>query len=191
MNKKKLIRSSNIRERNSLLKTSIEQAEEKISSLWLKEEKKFNLNKIGFYWPKKKEISPLGIIKNLLKRRIECYLPIISTDLNCKVMTYRQYLLSSKLTKNRLGICEPDKGKNIFPECLDIVFTPLVAFDEQGYRIGMGMGFYDFTFKPFFRKKTPKLFGLAYEFQREPSCFPEMHGLKLDGVISPKGFYQY
>ena len=59
MNKKKLIRSSNIRERNSLLKTSIEQAEEKISSLWLKEEKKFNLNKIGFYWPKKKgNISP-------------------------------------------------------------------------------------------------------------------------------------
>ena len=67
----------------------------------------------------------------------------------------------------------------------------LVTVDGRHHGYSMGMGFYDFTFKPFFRKKTPKLFGLAYEFQKEPSCFPEIHDLKLDGVISPKGFYQF
>ena len=41
------------------------------------------------------------------------------------------------------GIEEPQNGRIVSPELLDLVFVPLVAFDAQGYRVGYGKGFYD------------------------------------------------
>jgi 5-formyltetrahydrofolate cyclo-ligase len=73
------------------------------------------------------------------------------------------------LKKNRFGILEPEINfKKIIPAwALDIVFTPLIAFDSEGNRLGMGGGFYDRTFSFLHNSKRshPHLIGLAYEFQ--------------------------
>ena len=51
------------------------------------------------------------------------------------------------MLKNKFGILEPKLNvQNVLPlDELDILFTPLVAFDKQGNRLGMGGGFYDRT----------------------------------------------
>lgn len=45
--------------------------------------------------------------------------------------------------KNRYNILEPISGKWIAPESFELVFVPLVVFDERGYRVGYGKGYYD------------------------------------------------
>lgn len=45
--------------------------------------------------------------------------------------------------KNKFNVPEPAGGTIIPPEQLDMVFVPLVAFDERGYRVGYGKGYYD------------------------------------------------
>jgi 5-formyltetrahydrofolate cyclo-ligase len=45
--------------------------------------------------------------------------------------------------ENEYGIAEPVGGEEIHPEDLDAVFVPLLCFDEKGYRVGYGKGFYD------------------------------------------------
>lgn len=45
--------------------------------------------------------------------------------------------------KNRYNILEPIGGAVIPPQSLDVIFVPLVAFDERGYRVGYGKGYYD------------------------------------------------
>jgi 5-formyltetrahydrofolate cyclo-ligase len=45
--------------------------------------------------------------------------------------------------KNRFNVLEPISGKEIPPEQIDIIFVPLVAFDNKGYRVGYGKGYYD------------------------------------------------
>jgi len=45
--------------------------------------------------------------------------------------------------KNRYGIAEPVNGTIISPAAVDMVFVPLLVFDEHGYRVGYGKGFYD------------------------------------------------
>jgi 5-formyltetrahydrofolate cyclo-ligase len=48
--------------------------------------------------------------------------------------TYRQ---------NAYGIAEPEDGREINASEVDVVFVPLLAFDERGYRVGYGKGYYD------------------------------------------------
>ena len=46
--------------------------------------------------------------------------------------------------KGQYNIHEPATGeKELLPGDIDLVFVPLLAFDENGYRVGYGKGFYD------------------------------------------------
>jgi 5-formyltetrahydrofolate cyclo-ligase len=45
--------------------------------------------------------------------------------------------------ENKYGIPEPEEGEKIAAEEIDLVFVPLLAFDQLGYRVGYGKGFYD------------------------------------------------
>jgi len=44
---------------------------------------------------------------------------------------------------NHWGITEPIEGTAIDPLAIQLVFVPLLAFDEKGFRVGYGKGFYD------------------------------------------------
>lgn len=45
--------------------------------------------------------------------------------------------------KNKFNILEPIGGAIVQPKQLDLIFVPLLAFDERGYRVGYGKGYYD------------------------------------------------
>ncbi|HUQ64556.1 MAG TPA: 5-formyltetrahydrofolate cyclo-ligase [Flavitalea sp.] len=45
--------------------------------------------------------------------------------------------------ENRYNILEPVSNEIILPQLIDVVFVPLLAFDNKGYRVGYGKGFYD------------------------------------------------
>ena len=55
------------------------------------------------------------------------------------------YLLSDQtsLKINNFGIPEPQHGIKINPIQIDVVFVPLLIFDNQGHRVGYGKGYYD------------------------------------------------
>lgn len=57
----------------------------------------------------------------------------------------QHYLLtdSTKLKNSNWNIPEPVDGIEISPEKIDVVFVPLLVFDEEGNRVGYGKGFYD------------------------------------------------
>lgn len=47
------------------------------------------------------------------------------------------------LAKNIYNIPEPVSRECIDPQLIDVIFVPLLAFDNKGYRVGYGKGFYD------------------------------------------------
>ena len=51
---------------------------------------------------------------------------------------------------NKYGIPEPLKSKILLP---NILFVPLVAFDDKLYRIGYGGGYYDRVIEKYMKKK--------------------------------------
>ena len=68
---------------------------------------------------------------------------VIVPKVRGKILEHILLTDSTKIRTNSWGIPEPDKGILIKPNQLDVVFTPLLSYDEIGHRVGYGKGFYD------------------------------------------------
>lgn len=93
----------------------------------------------------------------------------------------------------RYGIAEYD-GACLRAEKLDVLFVPLLAVDEQGYRMGQGGGFYDTTLAfrqrhPLWRR--PVLIGVAYDCQRVLRVPREPWDVRLDYLVTESGLYRF
>ncbi len=100
----------------------------------------------------------------------QVYLPVLR-PFGDNRLWFAHYAPGTPLVKNRYGIAEPDidHGKRVEAFALDLVLAPLVGFDLQGNRLGMGGGFYDRSFAHLLRHRhwlKPRLVGLAYDFQQ-------------------------
>jgi 5-formyltetrahydrofolate cyclo-ligase len=92
-------------------------------------------------------------------------------------------------TANDFGIAQPAAPEYVDPRRLDLVLTPLVAFDNRGVRIGVGRGYYDRCFS-FLRTRRiwfrPKLLGIAFSLQRVSRLKPNEWDIPLWGVVTEK-----
>lgn len=139
------------------------------------------------------EISTQSIIKQLVSENKTCYLPKIR-PYKPNRLWFMPYTSQSTLLNNRYGIPEVDLLPNhaLAVSKLDLVLLPLVAFDNQGHRLGMGGGFYDATFAHLKRKKSrPLLVGLAYEIQQIKNLPNDPWDLPLDAVCTEESFYRF
>jgi 5-formyltetrahydrofolate cyclo-ligase len=90
---------------------------------------------------------------------------------------------------NHAGIGEPVDGELIYPEELDMVFVPLLAYDQRGYRVGYGKGFYD-RYLHLCKKNVIKV-GFSY-FDPE-DMIPEVNefDIPLNLAITPQRIYEF
>ena len=126
-------------------------------------------------------------------RRRGCllYLPVI-THFRHSRMRFVRYRMDSVMRVNRYGIAEPDpRHADVAPvRRLDLVLLPVVAFDERGWRLGSGAGFYDRSLhhlREGRRWRRPRLIGVAYECQRVARLQPDHWDVPLDGIVTERG----
>jgi 5-formyltetrahydrofolate cyclo-ligase len=91
--------------------------------------------------------------------------------------------------KNPLGIPEPVSGIQIEPSKIDVVFVPLLAFDNKGNRIGYGKGYYD----RFLARCKPECIKIGLSFyEAEQDSFPmEATDIPLDYCVTPEQLYRF
>lgn len=96
---------------------------------------------------------------------------------------------NTRFHTNRFGIPEPVDGIPFPENHLDVVFVPLLAYDQQGNRIGYGKGFYD----RFLAKCRPDCIKIGLSlFEPEPHSIPtEPQDIKLDYTITPEHIYTF
>jgi len=101
------------------------------------------------------------------------------------------YLLTdnTKLVLSNYGIPEPIDGIEVPSARMDVVFVPLLAFDEKGHRVGYGKGFYD-RFLSECKADVIKI-GLSF-FEAEPNDIPHNPtDVALDYCVTPKKVYSF
>jgi 5-formyltetrahydrofolate cyclo-ligase len=138
-------------------------------------------------------MDPWPLMERLWSLGKTLYLPIL-VPFSDRRLWFSAYKRGDPLIVNRFGILEPERHhyRRIRPAALDLVLTPLVAFDPMGHRLGMGGGYYDRSFaflntRRHWRK--PRLLGLAYEFQRHPLLEAEAWDVPLDAVATEACVY--
>ena len=111
------------------------------------------------------------------------------TDTSNNSLIHYNLFAETPLIENRWGIPEP-VGTNLQPQQpinFDLVLVPLLAFDQQGQRIGYGGGFYDRFLaecRPDCLKIGLSLFGSVAQISDiEPT------DVRLDGCATPDHFY--
>ncbi len=70
---------------------------------------------------------------------------IVFPQTNFRTLTIKNYIddANLQLAENNYGIPEPVNGNLVDITEIDMVILPLLVFDEHGYRVGYGKGFYD------------------------------------------------
>lgn len=124
---------------------------------------------IALYFSFDGEISTQTLINALWAQDKNVYLPVLH-PFSTNHLLFLRYLPDTLMVKNQFGIWEPKLNvQNVLPlNELDILFTPLVAFDKQGNRLGMGGGFYDRTLQNWQEKSFIPV-GLAHQCQQVES----------------------
>lgn len=141
----------------------------------------------AFYLATDGEIDPGPLLHHALAMGKSCYLPVLK-PLKQKELHFVRYRPGTPLKKNRYGIEEPAlPGSNIAVlNTLDIIFMPLVAFDRQGHRLGMGGGYYDRTLRRLGTNTKPLRIGLAHGFQEVSHLPAAPWDIPLDYIVTER-----
>jgi len=152
-----------------------------------------NIQRIGVFLAQDGELNLQPSIHKLWKHQRLTFLPVLK-PLPPNRLWFAPYSATSQLIPNRFNILEPNVLPNHMtaPSQLDCVLFPLVAFDLNGGRLGMGGGFYDRTFAHLRKaSQRPVFYGVALNEQQVDTIPIESWDIPLDGVATPQGFIEF
>ncbi len=70
----------------------------------------------------------------------------------------------------------------------DAIIVPLVGFDERGYRLGYGGGYFDRTLAAAARR--PLAIGLGLEDSSLRTIYPQPHDIAMDLIVTDQGVHR-
>ena len=105
-------------------------------------------------------------------------------------LTFLHTTTASDFEAGAFGVLEPKLTR---PEAVpDVLLVPLVGFDQAGYRLGYGGGFYDRTLAKLRALKPILACGFAYDGQLSAQRLDfEPTDLALDAVMTPTRLYDF
>jgi len=137
------------------------------------------------------EVSLAATLPGALRHGAELYAPQIRSR-RLLHMRFVRLRGGATLRPNAFGIAEPTGGApdSLPPLHLDVILVPVVGFDRDGNRLGMGAGYYDRALR---RRRDgarnwrrPRLVGLAFACQEVAKIEPSPWDVRLDLVVTER-----
>ncbi len=137
------------------------------------------------------ELDTRPLIEGLWRAGKQVYLPVLH-PFSPGNLLFLRYLPDSLLATNRLKILEPALDvRHVLPlDRLDVLITPLVAFDNTGQRLGMGGGFYDRTLQNW-RAHGFLPVGYAHDCQQVESLPVQEWDIPLPVMVTPTKIWRW
>jgi len=114
-------------------------------------------------------------------------LPVI-IDNKAERLIFKEFKKGDSLSVGQYGVMEPNNDNIYLP---DLMIVPCLAFDNSGYRLGYGGGYYDKTI--FYLNSIGhkfKTIGFAYEDQKIKNVVHDDFDQKLNYILTEKQLYK-
>lgn len=139
--------------------------------------------RIALCWPIKNEYDARHLAKTLRERGALTALPVVVAPK--QPLAFREWHPGVELAKGPLDIPFPVNSPAVTP---DAVLVPMNGWDQGGFRLGYGGGFFDRTLASLAKK--PVVIGTSYEFGRLDTIHPQPWDIPMDYVVTERGVYR-
>lgn len=140
----------------------------------------------AFYLSNDGELNPAPLIQYCWNIGLSTSLPVLHPFTRGHLLFLR-YQHNSAMQHNKYGIAEPKcEVTNVVPLLQHkVIFTPLVGFDLNGNRLGMGGGYYDRTLASLKSATGIRLIGLAHDCQQVDALPFQNWDIPLHMIVTP------
>jgi 5-formyltetrahydrofolate cyclo-ligase len=132
---------------------------------------------IGFYWPIRGEYDARKLVAALIDRGARAAMPVVVQK--GAPLVFRDWHPGARMENGFWNIPVPADGEPVTPATL---LVPLVGFDEMGYRLGYGGGYYDRTLAGLPTK--PLAIGVGYELSHLGTIYPQPHDIPMSAIVT-------
>jgi len=187
--KKNIVRKIYLKKRQELSSSKFEEDSSQLVQNTIELIKKYKPEYIHCFLPihSKSEINTIPIIKYCWKNNINVVVPVSNfEDGTLKNAEFGPHTKTKQTKNNITEPIDPIWKKN---DIINIVITPLLAFDSKGYRVGYGKGFYDRFFESL--HKDVKRIGISIF---KPCKYIENiteHDIPLTQCVTPNKTYSF
>ena len=142
---------------------------------------------LAFCWPFKNEYDPRFLAHRLRERGASTALPVVVAPR--QPLIFRAWKPGDTLAKGVYDIPYPSEGDPVVPDC---ALVPMNGFDEGGFRLGYGGGFFDRTLAKLRESdaRHPVAIGVTYELARMETIHPQSYDIPMDYVVTERGVYE-
>ncbi len=139
--------------------------------------------RIALYAALPGELPTRPLFDAVVERKGAALLPRVVEPLGLEFFAVERW---EELRPGSFGVLEPARGGSaVRPTTGDLVVVPGVAFDEAGYRLGHGKGYYDRAFAAELGD-APTLVGFGYEFQIVDSVPHDHRDRRMDAIVTDR-----
>ena len=138
---------------------------------------------LAFCWPIRGEYDARHLARTLRERGALTALPVVVAPR--QPLLFREWHPGVELASGPLGIAYPVSSAAVVPTA---VLLPMNGWDEAGYRLGYGGGFFDRTLAGF--SKKPVMIGVSYELAKMKTIHPQGWDIPVDWIVTERGVYR-
>jgi 5,10-methenyltetrahydrofolate synthetase len=139
--------------------------------------------KLALCWPIKAEYDARHLAKALRAQGATTCLPVVVA--RGQPLEFREWHPGTAMAVGPLDIPYPAESPAVMP---DAVLLPMNGWDDAGYRLGYGGGYFDRTLAAL--EKRPAVIGVSYELARMDSIHPQAWDIPVDWVVTERGVYR-
>jgi 5-formyltetrahydrofolate cyclo-ligase len=138
---------------------------------------------LAFCWPVRGEYDARRLAGTLRDRGAVTALPVVVAA--GQPLLFREWHPGVALAVGPYRIPFPLDSEPVLPS---VVLLPMNGWDQAGYRLGYGTGFFDRTLASMATK--PVAIGVSYELARMKSIHPQSWDIPMDWVVTERGVYR-
>jgi 5-formyltetrahydrofolate cyclo-ligase len=137
---------------------------------------------VSGFWPIKEEIDIRPLMIELFNQGCQLALPVVQGK--GLPLVFRAWRPGDPLEAGVFGTLQPSAKREVLEP--DALIVPLLACDEEGWRLGYGGGFYDRTLAGLRAKKTVTAVGVGFHDQLVPQVPHGPSDQRLDWLLTDK-----